>query len=441
MKLNLYDWFDQYNAEKNGIPQIDVDEIDENEIHDKVMETLHLQQTPARNIRTRFQLTKLIAAVTAAVVLIAGGTLITAAAEFGGLQQLNRILFGNDSEYAEILEDYYTLPDAEVTNTCQNIDARVVGMVSDANTTYISIEFTALNGLTFPENTSLITGSCQINQRGTSNIVIGPEMPQISYLDETHVAQTFKITMRPDSQATIQQEDLEFELNDGFLLSDSGYDLAYTKTELKRWLGYTIADINKNDDLTAEDMQKVRDNFVSENDVYYYPKNALVDDGKISVTFPFQYTETKTEQFTFNSGETEMQLRISALAASFTWSKDAPIPPIFTESLPTFISESESNEPFHTGTMTSCGLFAESYAVLEDGTTPVIISSGEINLIHYSDFSSYETCADLVSPEEYQTLLESQMYDNYLEIVFPQPVDPSKVTEIYYDDKCIWQRN
>lgn len=449
MKLNLYDWFSHYDTEKNGVPKFHIQEMNQNAVRENVFKKLNLPEPVSHTRHTRFHLTRLTAAATAAVVLIAGGTLVTTAAGFGGFRQLSDIIFGKDTEYPDMMEEYYTVPNAEIKNTCENIEARVVGMVGDSTTLYVSMEFTAVGGLTFSEETCTVSdlnSQCWIQEEGCDDMISPPAFTETSYIDETHISKTFLFQDEEYRRLCVnraiddlQKANLIFKFRSGYFLSQNPYPgNEYTETTLKRWLGYSSAEMNKSDALTAEDWQKVRDNFVTNDDIYYYPKELLMDSGQIEVTFPIQYSETKTEKLNYTLEKTDITFQLSALTASLTWSQDDEIPSVFGEEIPSCYGEGEKRK---TGTFLGMGFCGDGYALLEDGTKIKGASNGTLNLLKYSNYASRDTCPDSVDDDEYQAIVDNNQYDSYLKITFTRPVDPSQIIALYYKDQCIWQRN
>lgn len=82
MKWNCFDWFDYYAAEKNGVPKLETQPIHTDAIWKRVQEQAGTAPQPKRN---RMHMTKWVAGIAAAAVLVTGGTTLVAAAGYGGL--------------------------------------------------------------------------------------------------------------------------------------------------------------------------------------------------------------------------------------------------------------------------------------------------------------------------------------------------------------------
>ena len=64
--------------------------------------------------------------------MLVSGSAVTAAAAAGGFDQLMQLMFGKDVSYPSTLEDLYTVPEVEMTDTCDGIDCQVLGVFGDA---------------------------------------------------------------------------------------------------------------------------------------------------------------------------------------------------------------------------------------------------------------------------------------------------------------------
>lgn len=64
-------------------------------------------------------------------------------------------MFGKDVSYPSTLEDLYTVPEVEMTDTCDGIDCQVLGVFGDACSVNVVLEFSGVNGFTLPENVQL----------------------------------------------------------------------------------------------------------------------------------------------------------------------------------------------------------------------------------------------------------------------------------------------
>lgn len=146
MKWNCYDLFDHYDAEKNGMPEIAVQPIATNTIMEQVFAKTGTVSAEKR--RNRFRLTKLTAVLTAAVVLVTGGTMITAAAGLGGMDKFFQSLFVTETpESPEKMGDLVTMPGASFDSTNPDVQFSLLGMYGDGSQVMLSFEVRAANGV------------------------------------------------------------------------------------------------------------------------------------------------------------------------------------------------------------------------------------------------------------------------------------------------------
>lgn len=147
MKWSCYELFDHYDAEKNGVPEISVQSISEDAVMERVF--AQIQTAVIEKRRRRFRLTKLTAALTAAAVLITGGTMLTAAAGFGGIDEFFQSLFVTETpEAPEKMENLVTMPGAVFDSTNEDVQFSLLGMYGDQSQMMLSFEITAENGVT-----------------------------------------------------------------------------------------------------------------------------------------------------------------------------------------------------------------------------------------------------------------------------------------------------
>ena len=76
MQMNDYDWFDHYDAEKNGVPEITSEEIAADAVAKRVQEQLGITIKPMHSLRRRTW-TRWVAGAAAAAVLVTGGTMLS----------------------------------------------------------------------------------------------------------------------------------------------------------------------------------------------------------------------------------------------------------------------------------------------------------------------------------------------------------------------------
>jgi len=94
MKWNCFDWFDHYAAEKNGVPKLETQPIHTDAIWKRVQEQAGIAPQPKRN---RMHMTKWVAGIAAAAVLVTGGTTLVAAAGYGGLDAFFQSLISEET--------------------------------------------------------------------------------------------------------------------------------------------------------------------------------------------------------------------------------------------------------------------------------------------------------------------------------------------------------
>lgn len=150
MKWSCYDLFDHYDAESYGMPSLKTDSI-----HTKaVMERVHAQTgTQSQHVHRSFHFTKLTAAVAAAAVLLTGGTMVTAAAGYGGLDTFFHSLFADQvPETPEKMENLVTIPGANFDSTNENVQFGLLGMYGDGSQVMLSFKVTAADGVELSED-------------------------------------------------------------------------------------------------------------------------------------------------------------------------------------------------------------------------------------------------------------------------------------------------
>ena len=92
MKWNCYDLLDYYNTEKNDMPALKTQPIQTDAVLERVQrQTGCLSAEPER----KFHRTRWVAGAVAAVVLVTGGTMLSAAAGYGGLDASFQSLTGD----------------------------------------------------------------------------------------------------------------------------------------------------------------------------------------------------------------------------------------------------------------------------------------------------------------------------------------------------------
>lgn len=145
MKWNCFDWFDHYAAEKNGVPKLETQPIHTDAIWKRVQEQAGIAPQPKRN---RMHMTKWVAGIAAAAVLVTGGTTLVAAAGYGGLDAFFQSLIGEETpKDPEKLAALVTTPAAEFDSTNEDVQFKLLGMYGDDNYALLSFQLTAADGI------------------------------------------------------------------------------------------------------------------------------------------------------------------------------------------------------------------------------------------------------------------------------------------------------
>lgn len=145
MKWNCFDWFDHYAAEKNGVPKLETQPIHTDAIWKRVQEQAGIAPQPKRN---RMHITKWVAGIAAAAVLVTGGTTLVAAAGYGGLDAFFQSLIGEETpKNPEKLAALVTTPAADFDSTNENVQFKLLGMYGDDNYALLSFQLTAADGI------------------------------------------------------------------------------------------------------------------------------------------------------------------------------------------------------------------------------------------------------------------------------------------------------
>ena len=113
----------------------------------------------------------------------------TAVQRTGRWDGFRQLMFGKDVSYPSTLEDLYTVPEVEMTDTCDGIDCQVLGVFGDACSVNVVLEFSGVNGFTLPENVQLFGESPWISGDG-----VGGWKGSIDY---TYDASTAEIDGQP----------------------------------------------------------------------------------------------------------------------------------------------------------------------------------------------------------------------------------------------------
>lgn len=153
MKWNCFDWFDHYAAEKNGVPKLETQPIHTDAIWKRVQEQAGIAPQPKRN---RMHMTKWVAGIAAAAVLVTGGTTVAAAVGYGGLDAFFQSLIGEETpENPEKMAALVTTPAAEFDSTNTDVQMTLLGMYGDNSQAMLSFQVTARDGAALQDGLAL----------------------------------------------------------------------------------------------------------------------------------------------------------------------------------------------------------------------------------------------------------------------------------------------
>lgn len=141
MKWNCYDLLDYYNTEKNDMPALKTQPIQTDAVLERVQrQTGCLSAKPER----KFHRTRWVAGAVAAVVLVTGGTMLSAAAGYGGLDAFFQSLTGDVTpHHPEKMASLVTTPDSSFDSTNAAVQFRLLGMYGDDNQALLSFQVSA----------------------------------------------------------------------------------------------------------------------------------------------------------------------------------------------------------------------------------------------------------------------------------------------------------
>ena len=405
---------------------------------------------PARSHAPHWKMGRIPAVLIAAAVLVSGSA-ITAAAATGGFSQLMQLVFGKDVAYPSTLEELYAVPEVKMTDTCEDIDCQVLGVFGDEHTVNFVLEFSGVNGFQLPETPRFFGefpwiesdastgGSSKMDyiydasDNGHWYVTIHNELDQIDF--KSHP----KVSMEIEKFLTGSNAP------DAYLRWDWAWDWGgtYDMWDIRNWLGYSMADINTKKPLSAEDWQKVSENFElldqmsaiqhgnfsgekwqNDDERVYLLKSDILTEGGISMEFDLDYpmTKTVTDSFTFTDSETgkdtPMTMELSPWGVSFTWKPTDPMPRVFG-----YVTVNE-----HDILNGSC----TGYVRTPDGLTRQVEKKRKDldNLFYRTGHVPY-VYVDQAYDEGSVTLYMS----------FLEPVDPDQVQEVYAEDGTLmWKK-
>lgn len=446
-KWNLFEIFSHVDMTQKDMPKIrKTAKFSHRAVRSRVIEALEneSEDVPAYH---HWKFGRIPAALTAAAVLVSGSAL-TAAAANGGFSQLMQVMFGKDVSYPSALETLYTVPEAEVTDTCDGIDCQVLGVFGDEHNVNVVLEFSGVNGFTLPEDIRFFGESPQLTGDGVYGY-----SGEFNYTYDASDGGHLYVTDRYEFDQLDLEKGAEYSMEiQRFLHNEKSaysyftwdWGTVYDMWDIRNWLGYSMADINTKKPLSEEDWQKVSDNFElidsmnayqrgslsggkpqNDDERVYLKKSEILTDGSISLKFNLDSLKTKivTDDFVFTDTETgedtPMTMELSPWGASFTWKTADPMPRVFGYVTP--VSE-------HDVLNGSCS----GYVRTPDGLTKQAESAPEqLNNLFYNVGHVPYVYVDQAYTEGHVTLYMS----------FLEPVDPDQVQEVYAGDGTLmWKK-
>jgi len=356
-------------------------------------------------------------------------------------------VFGKDVSYPSTLEELYAVPEVKMTDTCEDIDCQVLGVFGDEHTVNFVLEFSGVNGFQLPETPRFFGEFPWIE----SDVATGGSS-KIDYIYDASDSGHWYVTIHNEldqidfkSHPKVSMEIEKFltgsNAPDAYLTWDWGE--TYDMWDIRNWLGYSMADINTKKPLSAEDWQKVSENFElldqmsaiqhgnlsgekwqNDDERVYLLKSDILTEGGISMEFDLDYpmTKTVTDSFTFTDSETgkdtPMTMELSPWGVSFTWKPTDPMPRVFG-----YVTVNE-----HDILNGSC----TGYVRTPDGLTRQVEKERKDldNLFYRVGHVPY-VYVDQAYAEGRVTLYMS----------FLEPVDPDQVQEVYAEDGTLmWKK-
>ncbi len=431
-KWNLFEIFSHLDVSELTMPKLRRKvRLSQKNVYAHVMHQLASEIEEVPTARPNWRLRRIPAIFTAAAILLSG-TAFTVVATSGGFQELFHLVFGEDASYPDTLETLYTIPDVEITDTCDAIDCQVVGVIGDTHTVTIVLKFTGENGFTLPEYFSFTSDGF-----GTITNANGEGLS--SYSGYTSFAQNYDPSDGGSSYHIIQitsseefDENFTFEFNSGYFMQAEtntntlNYSNYYNMRAIRNWLGFTMAEINQRRPLTETEQQQIDENFVllesnpytvdnDESNIYVRKSDMLVE-GSISLSFPldYDYVEPVTDHFLYTDPETgdsiTMNMVLSPYSVLFTWNLE--------EGIPKFLGAYYGSNVDHLSRV------VDGYVQRKDGTTtPIpegpITKSASVGMQNNMD--------------------PSISRQGTLVIFLEEVVDPKTVQTVYYQEGCpIW---
>lgn len=451
-KWNLSELFSHLDMTKQHMPKLrKTVRLSRKTVRSSVMEQLDMESESETAAQRCWRFGRVPAIFTAAALLLSG-TAITAAAATGGFRELFQIAFGKDAEYPETLEELYAVPEAEITDTCDAIDCKVAGVFGDNRSVTVVLEFTGENGFTLPEKFTSTGGWGTLDYDSAASLGgfswSGTSSWNYDPSDNGHLY----CIQRMDFSCDVQQG-FRFHYDSGMFLKardpdkngnasyfDYGYgcpDRIYDIRDIRNWLGFSGADMNQRRPFTAEEEQRIWENFIciregidynGEEDPEFQQfvlKDDVLTEGSITVDFALEYPKTEpfTDSFVYTDPETgeetPMEMTLNPWCAAFTWNVSDP--------LPSFV------DVYVGSNAESAALSARGHVQLTNGTITNPLEFGEYERVGGSvDYPSDDSQVDSAESSRKCTLI----------VTFSQPVDPEQVQEVYcLKDTVLWTKN
>ena len=434
-KWNLFEIFSHLHVTGEDLPKIRrTARISRRAVRSRVLASLDEEAAagvPARSHAPHWKMGRIPA-------VLVSGSAITAAAATGGFSQLMQLVFGKDVSYPSTLEDLYTVPEVEVTDTCAGIDCQVLGV----------FEFSGVNGFTLPENVKLFGESPWISGDG-----VGGWKGSTDYTYDASGSGHLYVTNHYEVKRTDSDAEMQFTMEVQKFLkapeeTNDYLQWAYTDTydmwDIREWLGYSVADVNTRKPLSQQDQQKVSEDFELLDNIYatqhgsigtghwekedeqvYLRKSDILTEGSIRMTFTLDSLKTKTvtDQFTFTDPqtgeETPMTMELSPWGVSFSWKPSDPMPRVFGYVVP--VSDKDILNGSYSGYVrTPDGLTRQAEKKRKD-LDNLFYRTGHVPYVY----------VDQAYAEGRVTLYMS----------FLEPVDPDQVQEVYAEDGTLmWKK-
>ena len=135
------------------MPKLETQPIHTDAIWKRVQEQAGIAPQPKRN---RMHMTKWVAGIAAAAVLVTGGTTLVAAAGYGGLDAFFQSLIGEETpKDPEKLAALVTTPAADFDSTNENVQFKLLGMYGDDSQAMLSFQVTAMDGVALQDGLAL----------------------------------------------------------------------------------------------------------------------------------------------------------------------------------------------------------------------------------------------------------------------------------------------